>query len=228
MKSYLFNIALALISLAFGSIISAGEVEDRSPERFYLASVELSDFAEYRQVWQSKLYVTPGAARMVILPSFEPELAVSLDVRYRRGTSFYYLTLTRASQSIWQSMPENGGHGGAIAIDRLEAEVASDLARAILGVWRQMLVQTEPEAQSPIIVLDGTHIEFSTLFDGGHQLHAQLPDHPSEAGQALADIGYALIRYCESSTTEKSQYVRDIRERVKTLQGRLGTKGSVK
>ena len=165
---------------------------------------------------------------MVVRPALQPELALSLDVRVDKTTKsrHYDLTLTKAAQSIWQSMPENGGSGSPVVVDRFEVEIEADLARMILRIWRQMLILTRSESQSATIVLDSTDIEFSTVLDDGRRLIAQLPDDGGEKTDALAAIGYALVGYCEAPAIEKAKRVHDIRVRVEKLSRQLQRHGN--
>ncbi|PYJ84135.1 MAG: hypothetical protein DME22_13885 [Verrucomicrobia bacterium] len=176
---------------------------------------------EYSRMIEERLLVTTGDyGRMILLPSFEGETAISIygsdfTEEYPKQPRTFHITVTKADKSLYLTLPR-GHHkdpGPRPKIIRLDVKIDRDFAVAIQRAWATMLLNTRYPLKS-YAGLDGFTAQFSVFVRGAGVLHGQIwsPNHglPKE----FVEIGRQLIDYCSTSEKERPAKRARVMERL--------------
>lgn len=226
MKHHALTIAWFLMACTVASAVG-GTAED------HLAPVDLRIEKKYRDLLERKLFVTPfDYGRALIMPSFEPESAVSLYSRLSKERELKYsVTFTDAGANLWQK-----SRGGSepnkvrkIKIQRIDVEIPAHTAQTVREVWLQMLQDTHlHEVSQPSnersIVLDATTMEFSLGLGKSSPLYGELvlaDPRKKKNVKAFSDLTFALIEYCRAAPHQRAAIARRIERTARDLLARL-------
>lgn len=160
------------------------------PEWTPYLGVHMDGFDEILVSVFKEAYADDVRARLIVVPSFEPEYA--LGVKETKGT--YRIFLLKPSTHLWyfpyreivrrgqvQVLDENGSHPDDetqrrlnatlpdrpedVPLSHCEIEIAKPVAETLIDIWRGMLVGTrfdEPMPEGVVVVTgDGTTYHFS-------------------------------------------------------------------
>ncbi len=172
---------------------------------------------KYSQLIANKLLVTPGDyGRMVFLPPFRAEYALSVygdhnaenDILKPRS---FYITLTRATKSIWGSMPENNPEKKQqdFEVERIDVTIDKVFAVAIQRAWAKMLLRTHYPNKA-YEGFDGYTVQFSVFVLNEGDIYGEIgtPDHGLP--KKLVDLGVALAEFCNLSVDQRRSKEREI------------------
>src|SRR5204863_6400631 len=104
------------------------------------------------------LLITPADfGRMVLMPSFKTETAVSVYSVPPSGPSkvgsIYRITVTFANESLWE-MTQGSSSTKDPRISRHDLDIDADLAFAIQRAWRAILAKDPIPTEWPDVTLD--------------------------------------------------------------------------
>lgn len=166
----------------------------------------------YDQRLAKHLFLTSGQfGRFIARPSFGAESCVSIHAesskaaRREHGGRWavpdeekkYFITVTRASESLYYSMAENNTKKKTkkVKVTRVDREISLELAIAIQRVWGRLLQHTRYPARASAS-LDGIAYEFSVWVRGLGYLYGEtrspeggLPAEITSLGSELATFG---------------------------------------
>lgn len=179
---------------------------------------------EYDQRIINKLFITSGElGRFISRPSFGAETCLSV---YKGATknldatriansdeSKYFITTTKASNSIWYSMPQNNHEkkDNPIEVIRIDREISQHLAIAIQRVWGRMLQHTKYPAKVSL-GLDGTTYQFSVWVKGIGNLHGETWTPDKGLPAEMVAIGKELAQFTENKATNEEQLIKRLKE----------------
>jgi hypothetical protein len=193
-----------------------------------LVRVDLTDSPKYRSIWSKKLEITPfDCGRLVVLPAFQPERAISIySYQNRSGQHAYRVTYVRASENIWQA--SDGVHdtikAEAIKTRRIDADIPAPTAKLLRILWVKMLrgvrYNVPPANRWKVVPIDPAHFEWSVERSGAPPLLGQLNVYTEIAREAkdfaeLSDV--MLPAYCEAKASERAAIAREIEQKAKEI-----------
>jgi hypothetical protein len=206
-----------------------GSLSERDWHRDYvnkLSQVLLKDAPDY--------YV----ARMVCLPSFEPEWVVTIDRECEGGFEddhphSYFVECAKAKKQIWNQKSIE-----KIEVSRVKAPLDRKTAEAVFEVWRRMLHATRYPPEGAGLGTDGEVYHFSRqlpLFDKGRPdpragfEHGKIwsPDEDSPTGELVA-IGEILKKYALARPEDRDKIQAEIRNKAEQLKAKLDRLSSPK
>lgn len=100
-------------------------------------------YAKFRRLLAVKLGPTTfDCGRIIVMPAFEPEFAVSVhssDVSNTKRT--YYVTCVTAADNLWQKsdMVQYPRRAEQVRTDRIDAEIPETTAKLLRDAWLVML-----------------------------------------------------------------------------------------
>lgn len=176
---------------------------------------------EYRRRIEDHLFQTDAdIAQYVVLPSFGPESCVSIrseipkDVQERRGKfavipidqKKYFITVTRASESLWYSMAENNEDRETRAVEtsRIDREISLELAGAIHWAWGRMLHNTRYPATAGVDGRDGCTYQFSVWVSGLRNVSGETWSPQGGLPAEMVSVGDRIIEFAfEKDSSEE-------------------------
>ena len=164
----------------------------------------------YIKLVEEKLLVTPADyGRMIFRPSFSGEFAVSVygdnyTESYPREPLVFHITLTKAKDSIWYSMPENNGQKKqeSTAIIRIDIIIDKTLAVAIQRAWATMLLKTRYPLKA-YAGCDGYEAEFSVFVRCIGDLYGEIWSPDRGLPKEMVELGLALKDFCETPSDQR-------------------------
>lgn len=173
-------------------------------------------YPKVRAVLYSGL-VDNALAQLVVLPSFKPEYALSIERQDQR----YYLLYNVAQRSIWGALQAK--QGPPVAVESKRVEIGEALATAVAALWNTAIGQVRYPAPTVTIRGDGTTYMFST-FQASVGLRAgQTWTPPATTPMAsLVDITLKLQKLASAPAGPESQteLVRDANDLRRQLEAR--------
>ena len=179
------------------------------------------------------LFVTEGSlASLIFRPSFEAESCLAIHeevpdkVKEKHGgwqfvpdnEKKYFITFTRASDSLWHSMPQNNSEKQAkeVEVSRIDREISAQLAIAIHRVWARMLQQTKYPATFSS-GLDGNTYQFSVWLRGLGNLHGETWSPDNGLLAEFVSLGEALAEFSVDKTASEENLLK----RLKTFDAKI-------
>jgi hypothetical protein len=174
-------------------------------------------------------------ARMVCLPSFEPEWVVTVvrqTAEDHDRPHFYYVEFMGAEKNLFHPNESQG-----VTVKKSRAPLDRETAESLNKTWRRML-RTTRYPKEPRLGADGVNYHFSRflpLIDGGRsdplagweQGTIWAPDEDSECGELVA-IGERLKIYAQARPEDREKARQAIRESTAKLEVRLDRVGPTK
>jgi hypothetical protein len=161
---------------------------------------------QYRDLMFKHLCITAAQfGRMALEIGFdEPEWVVSVYGEDEVGINTtdyksYHITVTKAHDSIWTSLPPNNGEHQQkpIEVSRQDVVVDRQLVVAVQRAWTAMLLQTR-YAERTSMFTDAPEVWFSVecrnLFT---DLYGAITPPTHGLTKEMFDIGVALRKFCE-------------------------------
>lgn len=213
------NIVLLLISLPFLAQAESFFEAEYGEQPNHLTPLDYPPGA-YDQKVIDKLLITSGElGRFITRPSFEAETCVSVyknpdTTRITHSNeSKYFITTTKASESIWYSMPQNNHTrtDSPIEVTRTDREISQHLAISIQRVWGRMLQHTKYPAKVSL-GLDGTTYQFSVWVKGIGNLHGETWTPDKGLPAEMVAIGKELAQFTENKATNEEQLIKRLKE----------------
>ena len=189
---------------------------------------DLKHEPEYREVWSSKLEVTPfNCGRTVVLPAFEPECSTSIYSESQiDGRIRYRITYISAERNIWQA--GGGFHypakAAAVKTSRIDADIPESTAQLLRKLWLEMLKSVshgkDPEADAEVTPLDVPQFEWSIKQSFARVVRGRLNPYIQvrQRSRAFADLSnVTLPAYCKAAAGKRSSLVVEIEKRASEL-----------
>lgn len=193
---------------------------------------EISDGADYKALYERKLFVTNGdVARFISLPGTigtERTVAVyRLPAKNGSLPGNYWVTATETSAKLWPCISVSGQtrqpvDPRTIKVRRDDAPLPASTAQVIHEVWLAMLVRQQSPSEH-IIRGDSTTLIFSAVDSRGVLLRAQV-DSLKGNTKDLWGIGEDLIGYCRLPEAKRSAYARKLEKDARGLLKRVTDK----
>lgn len=193
---------------------------------------EVSDGADYKNLYERKLFVTNGdAARFISLPGTlgtERTVAVyRLTAKEASLPGNYWVTATETSAKLWPCISVPGQtrqpvDPRTIRVRRDDAPLPASTAQLIHEAWVAMLMRK----QSPsghIIRGDSTTLIFSAVDSRGSLLRGQI-DSVKGNSKDLWELGESLIEYCRAPASKRVEFARKIEKNSVRLLRRISRK----
>ncbi|CAM3999482.1 hypothetical protein [Ectopseudomonas alcaliphila] len=222
MKYILFLVALFSFSVQADVFFEAeyGEQPD------HLTPVDYPP-DEYDRKIINKLFLTDGKlGRFISRPSFGVESCVSVyeyspETEEIDGASRntqnngkkFFITVTRAADSIWHSMPQSNREekDKQVEVIRTDREISLHLAVAIQRAWGRMLQQTKYPAKASL-GLDGTTYQFSVWVKGLGDLNGETWTPDKGLPAEMVAIGNELAEFAENKAANEERLLRRLKE----------------
>jgi hypothetical protein len=170
-----------------------------------------------------EVYTKDVVARVIVLPSFEPEYAIALKKHNEEYTVFMASPTMQLSE--YKTIEENIENGkvnhddehvtrlkalyptyNEIPLTHCSVAIDADLGDKLLTVWQTMLLTTRYEKDRPnILQIDGVSYHYSTDFFAGQTWS---PSQNSKTGKLVA-ITDALATYCTASTQDGLAHLKE-------------------
>jgi hypothetical protein len=186
----------------------------------YLAKLENIQPGKYGEVLTQYLLFTPGDfGRVVILPSFKTETAVSVYSVPNPGSSkagfIYRITVTFANESLWD-MIQGSSPIKDPSISRHDLDIDADLAFAVQRAWRAVLAKDPVSTEDPDITFDGTIYAFSVVMPDGKTIFREAANPRRPPATDLAGAGIDLWGYAtapeEDRKTKRKKLMRTLHD----------------
>lgn len=213
-------ISVAAILSAFPSAAPAQDRLEPEDGKFNMAD---SDWDYTKKIREVLLKSDPSshAARMICLPSNEPEWLVSVvqedpDERGNDDKAAYFIEYAGAEKSLWLAEEKYRD----VKVKKARADLDRQTAEAVRDVWRRMLVAVRYPDKSRNGE-DGVDFHFSGL-GGGQFREGQIwsPETTSSTGELVA-IGYALREFALARPEECDEIRKAIRTKADRLRDKL-------
>lgn len=184
--------------------------------------------------WVAKhLLLTNGRfGRFIARPSFGAESCVSVhaeipeEAKKKYHDEFtvpddeqkYFITVTRASESLWYSMPRNNEEKKAkeVKVTRLDREISLELAIAIQRAWGRMLQHTKYPAKASL-GFDGITYHFSVWVRGLGDLYGRTWTPQAGLTAEIAALGNELATFC----TDKNAAEKPLIKKLKAFEAKI-------
>jgi hypothetical protein len=206
------------------------EVED-GDEPNHLTPLNPPD--AYDERLAKHLFLTDGQfGRFLARPSFGAESCVSVhaeipeEAKKKYHDEFavpddeqkYFITVTRASESLWYSMPRNNEEKKAkeVKITRVDREISLELAIAIQRAWGRMLQHTRYPAKASL-GFDGITYHFSVWVRGLGDLYGRTWTPQGGLTAEIAALGNELTTFC----TDKHAAEKPLIEKLKAFEAKI-------
>lgn len=179
------------------------------------------------------LFLTDGRfGRFIARPSFGAESCVSVHAEISEEAvkkhggwwavpadeQKYIITVTRASASLWYSMPRNNEEKKAkeVKVTRMDREISLELAVAIQRAWGRMLQHTKYPAKASM-GFDGITYHFSVWVRGLGDLYGRTW---TPQGGLTADIA-ALGNELATFGTDKNAVEQPLIKKLKSFEAKI-------
>lgn len=217
--------ATLLLAAQFALCLTASAQDHLEPEEGTLNQPEWRwDYARKLREVLLKDAGNYHLARMICLPSFEPEWVVTVvreEPKDIDGPHTYYVECVIAGRKLFRRKDSRG-----VDVKKARAPLDGETAESLNQVWRRML-RTTRYPKEPRLGADGTNYHFSRflpLFDRGRpdplggweQGKTWSPDEESPCGGIVA-IGEQLKAYAQARPEDRDMIRREIRDRVQKL-----------
>jgi hypothetical protein len=206
------------------------EVED-GDEPNHLTPLNPPD--AYDERLAKHLFLTDGQfGRFLARPSFGAESCVSVhaeipeEAKKKYHDEFavpddeqkYFITVTRASESLWYSMPRNNEEKKAkeVKITRVDREISLELAIAIQRAWGRMLQHTRYPAKASL-GFDGITYHFSVWVRGLGDLYGRTWTPQGGLTAEIAALGNELTTF----GTDKNAAEKPLIEKLKAFEAKI-------
>jgi hypothetical protein len=230
MRSASVLLFLTLGGLACGESKQA-EVADvpwgRQPDHLVPLVPETGIVGQYRDLMFKHLCVTAAQfGRMALeIGFYEPEWVLSVFGDEEIGINTtqyksYHITVTKARDSIWTSLPSNNEEHQQKPIEVSREDVAIDrqLAVAVQRAWTAMLLQTR-YAERGSMFTDAPKVWFAVecrnLFA---DLYGEITPPSHGLTKEMFDIGVALRKFCELPPQRRTAEEEKLISRLKALE----------
>jgi len=177
----------------------------------YLAKRDNIQPGKYGALLRQYLLITPADfGRMVLMPSFKTETAVSVYSVPKSGaskdTSIFRITVTFANESLWE-IAEGSSSAKDPRVSRHDLDIDAALALAIQQAWRAVLakdpIPTESSDIAPDITLDGTISVFSVVMPDGKTVIREAANPLGAPASELVGAGIDLWGYATAPEEER-------------------------
>ncbi|WP_050025002.1 hypothetical protein [Verrucomicrobium sp. BvORR034] len=206
------------------------EVED-GDEPNHLTPLNPPD--AYDERLAKHLFLTDGQfGRFLARPSFGAESCVSVhaeipeEAKKKYHDEFavpddeqkYFITVTRASESLWYSMPRNNEEKKAkeVKITRVDREISLELAIAIQRAWGRMLQHTRYPAKASL-GFDGITYHFSVWVRGLGDLYGRTWTPQGGLTAEIAALGIELATF----GTDKNAAEKPLIKKLKAFESKI-------
>lgn len=173
------------------------------------------------------LFLTSGRfGRFIARPSFGAQSCVSVhavisdEAKKKHGGWWavpddekkYFITITRASESLWYSMAENNDEMETkkVKVTRVDREISLELAVAIQRAWGKMLQHTKYPAKASM-GLDGITYQFSVWVRGLGYLHGETWTPDGGLPAEIASIGNHLGEFASTKEAKEQALIERLR-----------------
>jgi hypothetical protein len=187
------------VALAIGLVGSAAAQDRLKPLSRNLPEVSIQYGANLHRAFH-EAFDADVLARVLFLPSFEPEEAIGLR---KRGGVYEVFTLS-AAQLIWAySDPAAAAQAGLptrpedVPLTRCTITLDAAPAEAILQAWRAMLGEVRAE-DGPTLGVDGETYDFTMPGPDGERSGEALSPHPATRVGTLVRLAEAMRDYCQT------------------------------
>lgn len=210
-------------ALAEGPAAGAAPRGGGGPEPDHLLPVDPYP-GEWGIVYRKALYEKLGldrfhVARMLITPCDQAESVVDLvgDVKsfdFKSSKSFS-LICVKASESIWESFPQNNDDGVKKQVETTvsKADVPLELATKLYGLWERIVMRSR-YSKDWAPGEDGVYFEF--FIQIGHGMIWSPKDRKSPL--LGVELGQSLMAYCEAPAEKKEEMLKEIGEKADLLE----------
>jgi hypothetical protein len=185
--------------------------------------------ANYRKLYQGKLFLTPGdVARYIHFPgASRTEVALSI-YRDSRRPGGYWITVTQADKRIWDSISFGERpprvDPKTIKVKRWDAPLPESTALAVRDVFLAMLRQMGPEPCPECVGVDRTTEIFSIRDADGKLLQGELPMEAKTNTLALLNLTNRLLDYTTLPKDLRLEESRKIEKAATELIKRVSSK----
>ncbi len=198
MRFVVLTVLIGTLSCSIGAPREPLEVKN-GPQPNHLVPVNPRPDA-YLTLIHEKLHVTnPNYVSFTFLPSFAGETVVSVYSANRDGAESFHITTTRASSSLYASMPRNNREqvSKEVRISRFDAEIDAEFAAAIQRAWASLLLRTR-YPNTAYFGLDGYTARFTAAVRPMGELWGETWSPHNSLPKELVNLGLALADYCSS------------------------------
>jgi hypothetical protein len=230
MRTAIVLLSLTLIALACGESKQA-EVADvpwgKQPDHLVPLVPETDITGRYRDLMFKHLCITAAQfGRMALeIGFYEPEWVVSVYGQDEVGINTteyksYHITVTKARDSIWTSLPSNNEEHQQkpIEVSRQDVVIDRQLAVAVQRAWTAMLLQTR-YAERASMFTDAPTVWFSVecrnLFT---ELYGEIRPPTHGLTKEMFDIGVALRKFCELPPDQRAPEREKLISRLNALE----------
>lgn len=170
-------------------------------------------------------------ARMLCIPSFEPEWVVTISRECEGGFEddhphSYLVEYARAKKHLWHEKKFE-----EVEVSKVKASLDQRTAEAVFEVWRRMLHATRYPIDEERMGEDGETYHFSRQISMNHKgrldpragfEHGKIwsPDEDSPTGELVA-IGEALKKYALARPEDRDGIQAEIRKKADQLKAKL-------
>jgi len=181
----------------------------------------------YRRRIEDHLFVTnPDVAQYLVMPSFGPESCVSIRSEIPKDVAEtqdhfdyissekrkYFITVTRASESLWYSMDENNDEKKTRRVEtsRIDREISLELAGAIQWVWGRMLHHTRVPSSALVDGFDGCTYEFSARVVGLRDVSGETWSPEGGLTAEIVALGDKISAFASERGTPEKPLIKEL------------------
>ena len=183
-----------------------------------------------RRIEDHLFQVHADIAQYVVRPSFGPESCLTIrseipkDVEEKFGKfssiarkkKKYFLTVTRASESLWYSMAENNDEKKtrSVKISRIDREISLEFAGVIQRAWGRMLHNTRYPAAvtAQIYGKDGSTYEFSARVSGVGDLRGETWSPQGGLTAEIVSLGDKILGFASKKEDQEEPLLKLLRD----------------
>jgi len=170
--------------------------------------------------------------RFISRPSFGAEICVSIhaeisdEAKNKNGGWWavpddkkkYFITVTRASESLWYSMAENNDEKKTkkVKVTRVDREISLEFAVAIQRAWGKMLQHTKYPAKASM-GLDGVTYQFSVWVRGLGYINGETWTPDGGLPAKIASLGNDLAGFASTKGAKEHPLI----EKLKAFEAKI-------
>ncbi len=207
------HFALIFLSLCASAVATSFYEAELGAQATHLEPIDYPPDAYDERVARALFVTDAKIGRIVIRPSFDPELCISIHSSdsSTSETPEYFITLTAAEESLYYTMEENNDEHETtlVHIVREDRQISLQLATAIQRVLGKLLHNTRYPSEATM-GLDGVTYQFSTWVRGLGTLFGQTwsPDDPLL--QELLGICEELALFTQDNEIREEPLIRKL------------------
>ncbi|UOQ64327.1 hypothetical protein [Hymenobacter volaticus] len=205
------RLAICALLLSFSAFASQAQQKDDHllPAKGLLTSYSVQNqyYTKVRETLYVGLDLNP-LARLVVLPSFEPEYVLSIDQKANK----YYLTYNQTPKSIWSTTQAQSSSN--VEAQAKSVEISKDMATTIEVLFNTALDQVRYPAPVMSIRRDGTTYTF-IAFRAGNGLRAGETWSPDVKTKMATLVAVAENLKELAATPTKQQLEQDLIQHAK-------------